>query len=67
MAIEAVYNEQKMRELILYIAQQCEPDPSFEAVKLNKDSVLLRLLSPWSHGATDYKCRVSEAAPRSGS
>lgn len=34
MAIE--FDERKMRELILYVADQCESDPDFGAVKMNK-------------------------------
>lgn len=30
------YNEQKLKELVLYVAGKCYEDPSFGAVKLNK-------------------------------
>ena len=29
-------DEEKFRELVIYIAGQCETDPAFGAVKLNK-------------------------------
>lgn len=34
--MEVEYNEQKFKELILYIAQQCQSHPIFGATKLNK-------------------------------
>ena len=30
------FNEQKFKELVIYIAGRCESDPYFGAVKLNK-------------------------------
>ena len=31
------FNEGKFKELVLYIASRCERDPTFGAVKLNKE------------------------------
>ncbi len=30
------YDERKLKEFILYVADRCEADPTFGAVKLNK-------------------------------
>ena len=30
------YDERKLKELILYVADRCEADPTFGAIKLNK-------------------------------
>ena len=65
-----IYNEEKLRELILYIAHKSKSDPRFGAVKLNKllyyaDFTAYRLLGKSITGA-EYQHLSEGPAPRRG-
>jgi hypothetical protein len=63
--MEVNYDERKLTELLLYIAERLLPDTSGGATKLNK--VLLRGLRPCSaHRIAHHRRRVPEAASRPG-
>lgn len=65
---EHPFREEKFKELILYIAEQCESEPNFGAVKLNKllfycDMLAYTMLGEPITGA-DYMALQYGPAPR---